>query len=330
MITPPRLLDLATYLSFFPKVQSGPITRASEFLPQLASPTPPAEPVAARALLLIARGLFKKVVIASFLADAITGGVFATPAAYSGVETLIAIYAYTIQIYVDFSGYTDLARGLALLLGFDLPINFDRPYAATSIQDFWTRWHVSLSRWIRDFLFRPLVLAGSRTSAATARNLLVVMLLIGLWHGAAWSFVLWGGVHGLGLVVDRLRRERRRRRGLPRPPDTAWRVAGRRFVTFHVVAFAWVLFGAGSLEQAGAILGRLAVWGPATAVTPLLVLVIAAVLAVQYLPRDLGVRLEGAFARTAPALQAAALGAVLLVTDVLGPEGVAPFIYFRF
>lgn len=325
-----RLLDVAAWLSFFPKLQSGPITRASEFLPQLAAPRVPSEPVAAEAFLLLARGLFKKVVIASFLADAIADDVFATPAAYSGVEVLVGIYAYTVQIYVDFSGYTDMARGLALLLGFDLPINFDRPYAATSIQDFWGRWHMSLSRWLRDFLFRPLVLGGHRGRVATARNLLLVMVLAGLWHGAAWTFVVWGGIHGVGLVWDRLARERRRRLGRPRPVMSGWRVAGRRVVTFHVVALAWVVFRSDSLARAGEVLARLGTWGPADAVTPLLVAVIVAVVGAQYLPRGLELRVRLGFARVGPAVQAACLGGALLVIDALGPQGVPPFIYFRF
>lgn len=243
---------------------------------------------------------------------------------------LVGIYAYTVQIYVDFSGYTDMARGLAMLLGFDLPINFDRPYAATSIQDFWSRWHVSLSRWLRDFLFRPLVLAGRRGRVASARNLLLVMLVAGLWHGAAWTFVAWGGIHGLGLVWGRLARGRRRRLGRPRPAVSGWRVAGRRVVTFHVVALAWVVFRADSMTRAGEVFRQLAVWGPAEAVRPLLVAVIVAVVAAQYLQPRFEVRVRLAFARVGPAVQAACLALALLVTDALGPAGVPPFIYFRF
>jgi alginate O-acetyltransferase complex protein AlgI len=326
---PPPLLDLATYLTFFPKLQSGPITRASEFLPQLAPLRPPTELVSSQAFLLIGRGLFKKVVLASFLAEAIVDDVFATPMAYSAAEVLVGIYAYTMLIYVDFSGYTDLARGLARLLGIDLPINFDRPYAARSIQDFWTRWHVSLSRWLRDFLFYPLARAGNRGRIATARNILIVMLLAGLWHGAAWTFVLWGGVHGLGLVRDRWLRDHHRRTGV-RPADSPWRLARQRLVTFHIVAFAWVLFRADSVPHAIEVLSRLGAWGPFPAVTPLLLLVLVAIIGAQYLPRDLGARLDGAFVRLRPVGQVAALGALLLATDALGPEGIAPFIYFRF
>jgi alginate O-acetyltransferase complex protein AlgI len=326
------LLDLATWLSFFPTLVSGPITRPSEFLPQLAHPAPADAVEAPRALWLIARGLFKKVVIASFLAQAISDGVFATPGQYSGPEVLVGIYAYAAQLYADFSGYTDMAIGVALLLGFHLPENFRSPYAAVSVQDFWNRWHITLSRWLRDFLLQPLTLHGRRGRLATARNLVVVMLLAGLWHGAAWTFVVWGGIHGTCLAVERLRRERQRARngGPVRHPDTVWRTVRARLVTFHVVCFAWVFFRADSLAAAGRVLSRLAVPGSAPAVTPLLLLVLAGVFAAQQLPSGAGRRIAQRVEALHPAAATVALGGVLLIVDALGPAGVPPFIYFRF
>lgn len=341
------LLDFATYLSFFPKLISGPITRPSEFAPQLAA-APSSERVEAqRAFWLIARGLFKKVVIASFLADAITDDVFASPAQHSAAEVLTAIYAYAAQLYVDFSGYTDMAIGVALLLGFRLPENFRAPYAATSVQDFWNRWHLTLSRWLRDFVLQPLTLGGSRSRLATARNLVFLMLLAGLWHGAAWTFVVWGAIHGVALAAERLAKERRRARGLGKAADTPWRRARGRLVTFHVVAFAWVFFRADSLGGAFDVLARLAHVGDAPAVTPLLLVTIVAVLAMQYLPPGTVTRGTGGAAPTSaagaardravaivetarPAYAALAIGAALMLVDALGPEGVPPFIYFRF
>lgn len=324
------LLDFATYLSFFPKLISGPITRPSEFAPQLAAPTPTDRVEAPEALWLVARGLFKKVVIASFLADAITDSVFATPGQHSALEVLVGIYAYAAQLYVDFSGYTDMAIGVALLLGFRLPENFRAPYAATSVQDFWNRWHLTLSRWLRDFVLQPMTLGGSRGRLATARNLFVVMLLAGLWHGAAWTFVVWGGIHGAALVVERLQRERRRARGLPKLADTWGRRARGRLVTFHVVAFAWVFFRADSLGGAFDVLAGLGRVGAAPAVTPLLVATLAGVLAVQFVPAGAGARVVAVIERTRPAYAAVALGLAMLLVDVLGPAGVPPFIYFRF
>jgi D-alanyl-lipoteichoic acid acyltransferase DltB (MBOAT superfamily) len=329
------LLDLATWLSFFPTLVSGPITRPSEFVPQLTDPTPADAVEMHRALWLIGRGLFKKVVVASFLAEAITDGIFATPGQYSGPEVLVGIYAYAAQLYVDFSGYTDMAIGLALLLGFRLPENFRAPYSATSVQDFWNRWHLTLSRWLRDFLLQPLTLRSRRTPAAAARNIVVVMLLAGLWHGAGWTFVVWGAIHGLALALERLHRERRRARlragdRLGSRPATPWRSVRARLLTFHVVCFAWIFFRADSLSGAGRVLARLTVIDPAPAVTPLLVLVLAAVLAAQHLPAGIGRRAAERVEALHPAAVAVAAGVGLLLVDALGPDGVPPFIYFRF
>jgi D-alanyl-lipoteichoic acid acyltransferase DltB (MBOAT superfamily) len=325
-----RLLDLAAYLSFFPKLMSGPITRPSEFGPQLDRPMPAADLDASRAFWLIGRGLVKKLVIATYLAEAIVDGVFATPGQYSALEVLTGIYGYAAQIYVDFSAYTDMAIGIALLLGFRLPENFRSPYAATSVHNFWNRWHMSLSRWLRDFLYQPLVLHGSRGRLARLSALVLTMLLAGLWHGAAWTFVLWGGVHGLALATERLHRELRRGRGLPKPVDTWWRRARNEVLTFHFVAFAWVLFAADSVSGALDILSRLGSPGPAPAVTPLLVAVLLAVFAAQHIPERWSQSATEAFRRVGPVLQTAALGVLLLFVDALGPEGVPPFIYTRF
>ncbi|HEU4915898.1 MAG TPA: MBOAT family O-acyltransferase [Acidimicrobiia bacterium] len=324
------LLDLVTYLSFFPKLLSGPITRASEFSPQLSQPSTAYELDGSTALWLLGRGLFKKVVIASYLATAITDGVFTTPGQYSSLEVLAGIYGYTALIYVDFSSYTDMARGLAMLLGFNLPENFRSPYIAMSIREFWTRWHMTLSRWLRDFLFQPMVLSGSRGRVARMRNLMVVMLLAGLWHGPSWTFVLWGGIHGAGLVWERLRRERRRAQGRKPIPVTAWVRLRRRFLTLQFVAFAWVFFRADSVAAAFDVFAQLASFGPAPSVTPLLIMVVASVFAIQYFPEGWSAKVHAGFRRIGPVLQAVTLGGLLVVVDALGPEGVPEFIYTRF
>ena len=201
--TPPApLLDFAVYLSFFPQLVAGPIVRAVEFLPELRSERVPDQVEAGRAVVLIGRGLFKKVVIADFLGRAIVDDAFGTPGEYGGLDILFGIYGYAIQLYADFSGYTDMAIGIALLLGFRFPQNFDRPYAAVSVQDFWRRWHMTLSRWLRDYLYFPL--GGNRKGRLTTyRNLLITMGLGGLWHGAAGTFVVWGLYQGLGMAGER-------------------------------------------------------------------------------------------------------------------------------
>jgi alginate O-acetyltransferase complex protein AlgI len=218
-VKPARLIDFATYLSFFPHLVAGPIVRASEFLPQMRERPDPRHLDAGRAFRLVMAGMFKKVVVASYLAKASVDKVFASPKSYGAIDTLVSVYAYAVQIYCDFSGYTDIAIGLALLLGVRFPKNFESPYIATSLQSFWRRWHMSLSRWLRDYLYIPL--GGNRGSnlpglrgritprAATYLNLSLVMLLGGLWHGAAVRFLIWGAIHGLGLAFERMRADQR-------------------------------------------------------------------------------------------------------------------------
>ena len=187
--------DVAILQAFFPHLVAGPIVRANELLPQLRTPRNPREVLAGPGLFLIVGGLIKKTVVADELARNVVDPVFNDPSAHSGPETLLAIYGFAAQIYCDFSGYTDMAIGLALLLGFQLPQNFNGPYLALSLQDFWRRWHMTLSRWLRDYLYIPL--GGNRGGPRkTYRNLMLTMLLGGLWHGAAWTFVIWGGIHG--------------------------------------------------------------------------------------------------------------------------------------
>ncbi len=195
---PTTLEKFAVYLSFFPHLVAGPIVRPGELIPQLDTPRDPRRVDTSRAFYLIATGLFKKVVIANYLAANIVDEVFGAPGQHSSLEILIAVYAYAVQIYADFSGYTDIAIGIALLLGFSFPQNFDSPYAARSLQDFWRRWHMTLSRWLRDYVYIPL--GGNRKGTLfTYRNLMLTMLIGGLWHGAGWTFVVWGAIHGAGL-----------------------------------------------------------------------------------------------------------------------------------
>ena len=199
---PASTINVAIYLSFFPHLVAGPIVRAREFLPQLETPRDPRNIALGAACWLIALGLIKKVGIADYLAREVVDPVFAVPSAFAAPDAWLALYAYAVQIYCDFSGYTDMAIGIALLMGFTFPQNFDRPYRSRSFQEFWRRWHMTLSRFIRDFIFIPL--GGSRGGRLkTARNLMITMLLGGLWHGAAWTFVLWGAFHGAAQVVER-------------------------------------------------------------------------------------------------------------------------------
>ncbi len=325
LLEPRPILDVAFFLSFFPQLVAGPIVRAAELLPQLDNRRTGESPPFEEAAWLIGRGLFKKMVIATYLAETVVDPVFAAPGLADRGELLLAFYGYAIQIYADFSGYTDIAIGLALLLGFRFPTNFDRPYAATSIQDFWRRWHMTLSRWLRDYLYIPL--GGNRISRfATYRNLMATMVLGGLWHGAAWTFVAWGALHGLLLAVERAAAARWPTAVAPRGRQ---RVV-RWFVTLHLIGIAWVFFRAPTFGVATTVLVGLVTAPFERAVNPVAVAVILGALAVQLAPDDVGATIRTRLAMLDPALQSAVAGAWIAVVAALGPDGVAPFIYYQF
>jgi D-alanyl-lipoteichoic acid acyltransferase DltB (MBOAT superfamily) len=330
-IEPTSLPKYAVFLSFFPHLVAGPIVRASELVPQLHRPRDPRRIDSGRAFLLILAGLFMKIVIANELATSIVDEVFGAPTEHSSLEVLVGIYGYAVQIFADFFGYTSIAIGLALLLGYQFPQNFDNPYTALSIQDFWRRWHMTLSRWFRDYVYIPL--GGNRgTRLETYRNLLLTMLIAGLWHGAGWTFVVWGGIHGLALVAERIRHDRRVARGLAEPTDTPLRRLWRRLAVFHIVCFAWIFFRATSFGNAWDVITQLFTnWGaPSPSVTTGVVLAILVGIGAQYVPRTAIDWIMTGFSRLHPVGQAVALGVALMITDTLGPEGVAPFIYFQF
>ncbi len=316
------LMDVAILQAFFPHIVAGPLVRANELLPQLRTPRDPRAVLAGPALFLIVGGIVKKTVIADELARRVVDPVYSDPGAHSGAELLAAFYAFAGQIYCDFSGYTDMAIGLALLLGYQLPQNFNRPYLALSLRDFWRRWHMTLSRWLRDYLYIPL--GGNRGGRLrTYRNLMITMLLGGLWHGAAWTFLLWGGIHGAVLSAERFARERFG--GFRLPAWAAW------LVTFHVVCVAWVFFRAPDLDTAFGVLGGLGLSGPAPLVTLPLVFLMVAAVAIQAVPRDWWRDAEAWLVARPVALQGLMVGAVIVAADAaVGQQGVAPFIYYRF
>jgi alginate O-acetyltransferase complex protein AlgI len=313
-------IDLAIYLSFFPHLVAGPIVRAREFLPQLRTPRDPRDVAVGAGVLLIIVGLVKKVVIADFLARNAVDPVFAVPEAYAAPDAWTALLSYAVQIYCDFSGYTDIAIGLALLMGFVFPQNFDRPYRSLSVREFWRRWHMTLSRYLRDFIYIPL--GGNREGQAkTVRNLLITMLLGGLWHGAAWGFVLWGALHGAALSLEHLRRGSAR----ALPPAVAW------VVTFLFVTLAWIPFRAPNLDTAWAFGRRLVTPGAATVLTPGIAAAVVGVLALQLAPeRPLDALRERLVALPPAVLGASLAVAVALVAAAVPGNAVPPFIYFQF
>ena len=330
-LEPAKALDFAVYISFFPHLLAGPIVRGGELLPQIRRRRDPNSVDYSRAFWLILAGLFKKVVISSYVSSAIVTPVFTSPSQHSAPEAIFAAWGYAVQIYCDFSGYTDIAIGLAMLLGFRFPQNFDAPYTARNLQDFWRRWHMTLSRWLRDYLYIPL--GGSANGQAqTIRNIMITMVLGGLWHGAAWTFVAWGALMGLGQSFGHLRRTSRERRGLVAVPDGPVRVWVQRFLTFQYVCLGWVFFNATGMSQAFALIERVFTgWGEASPlVTPLLVFTVLGSIALQYVPPLRVDRLQASFSRQKAAVQVGLLGVALLGITTFGPVGVAPFIYYRF
>ena len=338
-------LDFANYLAFFSQLVAGPIVRATDLVPQMEDMPHRAGSIeSGRAAFLILSGLFKKTVLANWLASRLADPVFAWPAAYSGPDVLLGVYGYAIQIYCDFSAYSDIAIGTALLLGFKFPDNFNAPYLATSLQDFWRRWHISLSTWLRDYLYIPL--GGSRRGTSrTAVNLLITFLLGGLWHGAAWTFLLWGAFHGVYLILERaFVTGWQRLFGSRTDPDSApglskvvFAGAGRFFAriwVFHLVCFSWILFRAGEVELVREMLGAIAAWRNAVSEIVLwettAVLIVITGFITQFFDGRRLWRLYQGMSRLPGWLLGAIAALVLTVILALGPEGVAPFIYFQF
>jgi len=329
-LQPLRLDELALYMSFFPHLVAGPIVRASELAPQMRAPADPRRIPSGEAFRLIGFGLFKKVVVSSYLATAIVDPVFGAPAAHGPLDLLVGVYAYAVQIYADFSGYTDIAIGCALLLGIRFPQNFDSPYRALSLQDFWRRWHMTLSRWLRDYLYVPL--GGNRYGERRMyRNLVLTMVIGGLWHGAAVTFVVWGAIHGGFLAGERYVKERWHAPAREPVLPPLLLVMLQWLLTFHVVCLAWIFFRADSVGTAFDIIGGI-IGGtqPSDLVTTLLVVTIGLMLASQLVPPSVVARGQARFTTLGPRVQVAVLVGALTVIDVLGPDGVAPFIYFRF
>jgi alginate O-acetyltransferase complex protein AlgI len=312
------LLDVLLYISFFPHLVAGPIVRASYFLPQLDRPVYPAGARTSAAVALIVFGLFKKVLIADLMSSDLVTPAFQDPSQHCALDLWIGMYAFAVQIFCDFSAYTDIATGVAALFGFSFTPNFDRPYGSTSLQIFWTRWHISLSTWLRDYLYIPL--GGSRNGKIrTCLNLFITMALGGLWHGSAWTFILWGLLHGTALVAERLS-------PLRLPKAAGW------LLTFHVVCLGWILFRSPDLATAGAYLQGMFNWHSglpwtgsilATAVT-------CAGIAAHFLPKDVFPRCVDLFSRLPWLLQGASAAVTVQVIAAFGPDGIPPFIYFAF
>jgi alginate O-acetyltransferase complex protein AlgI len=320
------LLAYLSAVTFFPTLQAGPITRVSDLIQQFSKQHRLDRIEGGRAFFLIALGLLKKALIADYLAEALVNRVFDTPKLYSGAEALIAVYGYSLQLYYDFSGYTDIARGVAQLLGIRLPVNFNRPYSAVNLTDFWRRWHISFSNWLRDYLY--FALPGARTRAMPYLNLVITMLLGGLWHGITWTFAIWGLLHGVALALTRAYMVRR---GRVRQPAPAWRRALAIAGTYHFVCLTWVFFRASSVEAALDLLDRIASLSPGFEnIAPLFAATLLAAAAALFVRKQWYAAVMERFAATPFYVHAAALLLVAFALQSLGGRGGTPFVYSRF
>ena len=328
-IEPARgLLDFSFYLCFFPQLVAGPIVRAKEFLPQMYRELKPSKEDIGMALFLIMAGLVKKAVISDYISLNFVDRIFDAPGSYTPVENLLASYGYAIQIYCDFSGYSDMAIGLALLMGFKLPVNFRTPYKSSSVTEFWRRWHISLSSWLRDYLY--ISLGGNRRGKIrTYVNLFLTMLIGGLWHGAAWKFVAWGGLHGAALVVERLFRQYIRR-------SVFTRIIGV-LLTFHFVSACWIFFRAKDFDTAMLLLGNIGHVGfhaeqlftVISAYHNVMVMLMAGFV-MHFLPDRFVRWLQSCFCAMPVAAKALTVGLIFWLVYATASSGVQPFIYFQF
>ena len=326
-----NIIDFGFYVSFFPHLVAGPIVRASVFIPQIYQEFKVTSREFSHALFMISKGLIKKIIISNFIAINLVDRVFDAPTVYSGFENLMAVYGYGLQIYCDFSGYTDIAIGVALILGFRLPVNFNSPYKAQSITDFWKRWHISLSQWLRDYLY--ISLGGNRKGKIhTYLNLMITMLIGGLWHGASLKFIVWGGLHGIGLIINKIwdsligSRLKTRRFGK----------ALSIFITFQFVSFCWIFFRVNDMNGVILILRQIfQEFLPGSFATMIQVYsgvfsIMAAGYLIHFLPEKFKESYRGLFIKIPIAAQ---LVIVLLIGFILfqmRSTEVMPFIYFRF
>jgi len=326
------LMEFALFVAFFPQLVAGPIVRAREFLPQLDREPGATERQTGTGIYLILKGLIKKVLIGDILAVYLVDPVFANPAGYGAFAIAAAIYGFKAQIYNDFSGYTDVAIGTGRLLGYDFPVNFRSPYKAPTIIDYWRRWHITMSSWFRDYVFFPL--GGSKGGLArTCVNTLITFALVGLWHGAAWTFVLWGCYHGvlLGLSIVKRHVVARLRPGAPTGPKE-WSPAGhvlRVALVFHLTMFGGLIFRSPDLATTSEMVTRTWYRLPGPTVDHRMVALIALAFGLHFAPDSWKEDIESWFANLHPLLQGAAVAVVIgLLVTIAGQT--LPYYYFQF
>lgn len=325
-----NILDYSFYLSFFPQLVAGPIVRAVDFLPQIHKPTTITNEMMGRGVFLIMSGLLKKAVIADYISVNFVDRVFDAPSLYTGLENLFAVYGYALQIYCDFSGYSDMAIGIALLLGFHFNINFDSPYQSRNITEFWRRWHISLSTWLKDYLY--ISLGGNRKGRLrTYVNLMITMLLGGLWHGPAWRFVIWGGLHGAALAFHKFFMEKFRF-----SIKSKYAPVLSTLLTFHFVCFCWIFFRATDMANVGAMLTQIvshfnaSVFFQFVSGYAFVLFLMAIGFFVHSIPADIIEIVEDRVIEMPLYAKTLCVVAVVVLVIQTKSAGVQPFIYFQF
>lgn len=326
-----NILDYAFFVSFFPQLVAGPIVRAHDFIPQIRPEPKVSKEMFGRAVFLIAGGLFKKAIISDYISINFVDRIFDNPSLYSGVENLMGVYGYALQIYCDFSGYSDMAIGIALLFGYELCLNFNAPYKSLNITDFWRRWHMSLSTWLKDYLY--ISMGGNRKGKIrTYINLFITMLLGGLWHGASLRFILWGALHGAGLALHKVYMEFFGKQGRA----SRWMKWAGALLTFHFVCFCWIFFRAADMQHAGDVISQIGthfspgIFPQFLSGYPEIVGLMVLGYTLHFLPESLEQRWKNLLTNMPLFAQAAVIVSVILIVIQVKSAGIQPFIYFQF
>jgi D-alanyl-lipoteichoic acid acyltransferase DltB (MBOAT superfamily) len=321
--------EFAFFTTFFPQMVAGPIVRAADFIPQIFKTPFLNKQDFGKAIFLISTGLFKKAVISDYISLNFVDRIFDAPALYTGFENLMGVYGYALQIYCDFSGYSDMAIGIALLLGYKLNINFDSPYQSSSITEFWRRWHISLSTWLRDYLY--ISLGGNRKGKIrTYINLLITMLLGGLWHGAALRFIIWGALHGVMLAIEKFMKSI-----ITIPQNKITKIIGI-LLTFHFVCFTWIFFRAADMQTVGAVLTQIFTAFHSEIIRdyivgyPLVSLLMLTGFMLHFTSHKTEQKVENLVIRSPFILKLLYLSLIIFIVIQIKSSEIQPFIYFQF
>lgn len=324
-------LSYTFYLTFFPPLLAGPVVRAKDMLPQIQANQQATQAMVSEGLFLIMCGLVKKVIVADYISQNFVDRVFDNPSLYSGFENLMGIYGFAIQLYCDFSGYSDMAIGIALLLGYRFLDNFRSPFKSQNPTEFWRRWHISLSSWLKDYLYIPM--GGNRCSKLRKHfNLMSTMLIGGLWHGASWMYVIWGGLQGLFLVSHK------ELKGVfPHPVSLSkWRVVANVFITFNLIAISFMFFRASSMETVSDMLTQIFTSFHAEVALQfvsgylMIVLVMVGAYLMHFAPASWTTWLKNKFGKLHPVLQTVVLAIVLFMIIQMRQTDIVPFIYLQY